>query len=324
MKSTMTWVALTAFAVFAGAQSATTQVAANATGSAQTTVSKTAASGSGSATTAESVEAAGKAGQMSASAAQATQVSAVLSKNIDSKNTKVGEEVLAKTTSEARLANGTKIPKGSRLVGHVTEVEPKSHDNRNGRVAFCFDHAVLRGGEQVPIHVLMLAIAAPAPLQADAGASDGMMAGGNAGAMTPGAPVRSAGGMVGGGVSEAAGAANGSLRGTTGMAADSSSSLGANAASGLDATAGTMGNASAVGRATSGLATTAGASGGFSGPVANLSGVMFSTVNVSADASGSGVSGSTTSSTSTMLIARGRNVSLDSGSQMTMAISAQQ
>lgn len=298
MKSAMTLVVLTAFAVSAGAQSAATEGTANAAASAQAT-----------------------AGQMSASAAQATQVSAVLSKSIDSKNAKVGDEVTAKTTSEAKLASGTKIPKGSRLVGHVTEVEPKSHDNRNGRVAFCFDHAVLRDGQQIPLHVLMRAIAAPAPIQAGADTSDDMMAG--AGAMSQGAPVRSGGAV--GGATAAAGGVNGVLRGTTGMAADTSSQIGANAQEGLNAAGRTMGNASSsVGRDTTGLAATAGASGNFSGPVANLSGVMFTTVNASADASQSGASGSAGATTATMLVARGGNVSLASGSQMTMAVSAQQ
>jgi hypothetical protein len=66
----------------------------------------------------------------------------------------------------------------------------------------------------------------------------------------------------------------------------------------------------------------AGSSTSFSGTVANLSGVMF-TVHASGDASGSGASGSAGASTATLVTARGRNVSLDSGTQMTMAVAAQ-
>jgi hypothetical protein len=67
----------------------------------------------------------------------------------------------------------------------------------------------------------------------------------------------------------------------------------------------------------------AGSSTSFSGPVANLSGVMFTTVHASGDASGSAASGSAGASTATLVTARGRNVSLDSGTQMTMAVAAQ-
>lgn len=311
MKSTMTLLAVAAFAASAGAQSATTQGAANATGSAQSGASQAGTSAAGSA------EAAANAGQMSAAAVQATEVSAVLNKRIDSKNAKVGDEVMAKTTSEAKLANGTKIPKGSRLTGHVTEVEPKSHDNRNGLVAFAFDHAVLRDGQQIPVHVLMRAMAAPAPVDAGANMSDDMMGGGNAGMMAPGASAAPGGGGVVRSAGGPASGANGVLRGTTGMAADAGGTLGANAASGLDATAARARDS--LGRDTTVVGGMAGSSTSFSGTVANLSGVMFTTVH----ASGSGASGSAGASTATLVTARGRNVSLDSGTQMTMAVAAQ-
>jgi hypothetical protein len=58
-------------------------------------------------------------------------------------------------------------------------------------------------------------------------------------------------------------------------------------------------------------------------PVGNLSGVTFSTVNASADASRSGVSGSAGSSSVTLLSAHGRNFTLDSGSQMELSVSPQ-
>ena len=313
MKSTMTLLAVAAFAVSAGAQSATTQGAANATGSAQSSASQVGASAAGSA------EGAASAGQMPAAAVQATQVSAVLEKRIDSKKAKAGDEVTAKTTSEAKLANGTKIPKGSRLTGHVTEVEPKSHDNRNGLVAFAFDHAVLHDGQQIPVHVLMRAMAAPAPVDAGANMSDDIMGGGNAGMMAPGASAAPGGGGVVRSAGAPASGANGVLRGTTGMAADTGGSLGANAASGLDATAAHARDS--LGRDTTVVGGMAGSSTSFSGTVANLSGVMFTTVHASGDASGSGASAG--ASTATLVTARGSNVSLDSGTQMTMAVAPQ-
>ena len=299
MKTSLTLFALTAFAVAAGAQSTTAQGAANA---------------------AENANVAGQAGQMSASAAQATQVSAVLSKQIDSKNAKVGDEVMAKTTSEARLADGTKVPKGSRLVGHVTDVQPKSHENKDGHVAFCFDHAQLKGGQEIPVHVLMRSIAAPPALSASAGDSNdmmadgGMMASGNGG-MAP----RSGGGLAG----KAPGAAGGAVGATSSMAGGAAAGLAANTRSAADVGGTTAANAAVLVPETS-VNGAAGSYAGFAGPVANASGMTFATVSASGAGSGSGASAAGGGSTATMLTAHGRNVTLDSGSQMMLAVSAQQ
>ncbi|HKR26184.1 MAG TPA: hypothetical protein VJS11_01975, partial [Acidobacteriaceae bacterium] len=257
MKTSLTLFALTAFAVAAGAQSTTVQGAASAT---------------------ENASAAGQAGQMSASARQATQVSAVLSKGIDSKNAKVGDEVMAKTTSEARLADGTKIPKGSRLVGHVTEVQPKSHENRDGHVAFCFDHAVLKGGQEIPVHVLMRSIAAPAALSASADDSGDMMAAGG-GAMAGGGMM--AGGSaprVGGVAGNVAGGAGGALGSTTSMAGGAAAGLAANTRSAADVAGSTTANAAVLVPETS-VTGAAGSYAGFSGQVGNVSGMTFATVS---------------------------------------------
>ena len=55
---------------------------------------------------------AGPSGPMVASAAS---VSAELTKGIDTKKAKVGDEVEVKTTSTAKLPNGTDLPKGTKL-----------------------------------------------------------------------------------------------------------------------------------------------------------------------------------------------------------------
>lgn len=304
MKTSLTLFALAVFAVSAGAQT-TAQDAATATESAQASAANSTAS---------------------ASAAQATAVSAVLNKRIDSKSAKVGDEVTAKTTSEARFADGTKIPKGSRLVGHVTAVEPRSKDNRDGHVAFCFDHAQLKGGQEMTVSVLMHSIAAPAALSASAMDAEDPMGGGGGGLGGGGGsmPSRGGGGAVGG----AAAGAGGAVRGAGGVAGNTVGGLAANTEPAIGATTNTMGNASAtLGRDTAGMAGMAGASGSFAGPVANLPGVSFMTVNAGGDAGGNaaanGASATAGTSTATMLTAHNSNVSLDSGSQMTMAISAQ-
>jgi len=252
-----------------------------------------------------------QAGQASsASAMQAANVSAELTKKIDSKDAKVGDEVMAKTTSEARLADGTKLPKGSKLVGHVTEVEARSKENHDGRVAFAFDHALLKDGREVPLNAMVRSLAAPAPM-ASASGSDDMMAGG--GMQAPGG----GGGLVGAGA--------GTVRGATGPAAGSvggtANGLAGNVTSGINGTAdSTLGTAGRVAENGAGLNSGAGVNGelGAAMPVGNLSGVMFSTVNVAAGPGGASAAGGATMGT--MLTGHNRNVTLDSGSQMTLGV----
>jgi hypothetical protein len=71
--------------------------------------------------------------------------------NLDTKTAKAGDSVIIKTRSNAKTADGTEIPKGSRLIGHVTAV--KSSDNGdNSQVALEFDRAELKGGQNLAIH----------------------------------------------------------------------------------------------------------------------------------------------------------------------------
>jgi hypothetical protein len=299
MKKQAAWMAVAALAMVAGMQGAVAQTSAG---------------------TGESGSDTGQAGQ--ASAAQAASVSAELSKKLDAKDAKVGDEVVAKTTSEARFADGTKLPKGSKLVGHVTDVQAKSHDNHDSHLAFAFDHAVLKDGRELPIQVMTRSIAAPAQVAASTGTDDMMGAGGGAGGSGP-----RAGG--GGGVGPA-NSAGGMVRGATGMAAGASSATAGslnNATSGIDGTANGMGSTAGstanLGPNGTALNNAAGVNGALSGPdmpVGNLSAVTFNTVSATAAASPGGITGSAGASTATMLTGHGKNVSLDSGSQMSLAV----
>ena len=295
MKRFLVILAAAAFAATAGAQA---NAGASATGSA-----------------------AAQAGKASASASQATAVSAELTKKLSTKDARVGEEVVAKTTGKATLADGTKLPKGSKLIGHVTEVQAKSHAHHDAQLAFAFDHAVLRDGQEVPIHATMDSITAPSAMAADSMDDSGEMMGGG---MAGGAGMAGGGGMVhtggGGGL---LGGAGGVVHETGGMAGGAVGNVGAVGSSVGGTANGAMSSAGSVGRSGAALTGAAGGTGaaGAALPVGNLSGVTFSTVNASAAASRSGVNGSAKGATATMLSAHGKNISLDSGSQMTMSVS---
>jgi hypothetical protein len=92
---------------------------------------------------------------MSASATAApvsmSPVNGELVDNLDSKTAKAGDSVVIKTKSEAKTADGTSIPKGSKLVGHITGVKASGQGNENSQVSLEFDRAELKGGQSVAI-----------------------------------------------------------------------------------------------------------------------------------------------------------------------------
>ncbi len=295
MKAQFAWAAMLAFAVAAGAQTSTAAT--------------------------ESASAAAQAGKATASATQAASVSAELTKKVESKDAKVGDQVFAKTTSETRLADGTKIPKGSRLVGHVTDVQPKSKENRDAHLAFCFDHAVLKDGRDLPLNAMVRTLAAPAELPPPSGDDDLMAGGGVATANSPGGgggglatngpggAARSAAGLAGGAVAHGGGGPNapGRIDDTVSGSAAETGALG-------------TGARTAGGEALSGAGLSGGVASGAAMPVANLSGVTFATVNLAASAGPGGANAAGGATIATMVTGHNRNVSLYSGSQMTMSV----
>jgi hypothetical protein len=88
-----------------------------------------------------------------ASAAPVTMspVNGELTEILDSKTAKAGDSVVIKTKSEAKTADGTSIPKGSKLIGHVTGVKASGQGNENSQVSLEFDRAELKGGQSMAI-----------------------------------------------------------------------------------------------------------------------------------------------------------------------------
>jgi len=95
-----------------------------------------------------------------ASDSQLRPVTGELVKKIDSKNAKAGDEVVVKTTENATFADGTAIPKGSKIMGHVTEVQAHDNTNENSKVTLQFDQAELKGGQTMPIKSVLQSLSA--------------------------------------------------------------------------------------------------------------------------------------------------------------------
>jgi hypothetical protein len=94
-----------------------------------------------------------------ASAAQMSPVAGELVDKLDTKTAKAGDTVVLKTKSAVTTVDGTSIPKGSKLIGHVMGVKPSGPDNANSQVALQFDRAEVNGGQSVAIHSEIQSIA---------------------------------------------------------------------------------------------------------------------------------------------------------------------
>jgi hypothetical protein len=195
--------------LFAGAVLAGVSVAQNAESQASGSTSQAASVATGPSAAQTGANASGTASQASklsdknAQAAGASQlqagstVQAELVKPVDARKSKVGDEVLAKTTHDVKSERHVVIPKGSKLVGHVTEVKMHSKEQATSELGIAFDRAILKNGTEMPLSMGIQAIGRG---QAGAAAmADDTMATGSAGAMgSSGARASGGGGLLGG------------------------------------------------------------------------------------------------------------------------------
>jgi hypothetical protein len=240
-----------------------------------------------SANTAAQVEGSVQTMSHQATVSQASNVSAELAQKIDSKNAKVGDEVVARTTSAAQL-QGTKLPKGTRLMGKVTDVQAKSREQHDGQLAFAFDRAVLRDGREVPIHASLRSISAPISAAAMADSSDDFAATSAPVMANAGGSARGGGGLLGGGAA--------AIAQTGGLVGGATSAVASAPAHVAGAAQGTM-------RTSTGLVSATGASAAV---VTNLP----------------GLSAAASATNSAMLQASGKNVELSGGTQLVLDVSA--
>jgi hypothetical protein len=91
-----------------------------------------------------------------------------LTKSIDAKKVKTGDEVEARVTQDLKAGNGDLVvPKDTKVVGHVTEVQARSKEQKESQVGIAFDHAVMKNGGDMTLPMSIQAIIAPPTLNAD-------------------------------------------------------------------------------------------------------------------------------------------------------------
>ena len=235
-----------------------------------------------------------------AGSANMLQVSGQLENKLDTKTAKAGDEVVLKTNEKFKTAEGTVIPKGSRLVGHVTEVQSHSKQQAESHLGLAFDRVEMHGGQSLAIHSMIQSVspsanAAAGAAMADEEAFDAPMGGGAVG----GGAVRG-GGRVGSGL--VGGAAGGAAMATNQIG----SGIGSTAGSAVHATGDVGGDAAgSLGRGVNGAA---GGAGFVGARATGIQGVMLN--------------GDATGSASGQLSSANRNIHLDSGTQMVLGIAA--
>jgi hypothetical protein len=139
-----------------------------------------------------------QADQSSTSSSQATAVNSAkghgampveLTQSLDSKKLKEGDTVTGRIAASLHMKDGTEIPQGSKVTGHVTEAKARSKGDSQSALGIVFDKISLPGGKELAIKGEIQAVA-PNPNAGGAGTDGvnypGMMAGSDRGGTSAG------------------------------------------------------------------------------------------------------------------------------------------
>jgi hypothetical protein len=287
------------FCFGAAAQSQTgAQAGAQSSSQASVEANNTQAQASGNASASTSASA--QNGQANGSLASGTTFNAALSSPIDSKKCKPGDPVNAHNTEAVKSEGKTVIPKGAKLLGHVTQASARAKGESESSLGMVFDKAILKNGHEIPLNAGIQAIASTQSGVSAAGSDMDTM--GSMGASAAGSGAAGGRGALGGVASTAGGAVGtvtntaANVGGTAGGAVNSTANAGGNIAG---ASKGAVGGLNAAGQLTS-----------------NSQGVFgLNGLNLSA-AAANATQGS-------VITSAGKNVHLDSGTRMLLVSQAQ-
>ncbi len=88
-----------------------------------------------------------------------TTIPVMLDKSVDARKNRVGDEVLAQTTETVKEDEQIIIPKGSKILGHVTEAKARTHDDPNSILGIAFERAIRKRGGELPLKLTIQAVA---------------------------------------------------------------------------------------------------------------------------------------------------------------------
>ena len=90
-------------------------------------------------------------------------VPATLEKTIEAKKAKAGDALSAKVSSAVQLSDGTKVPAGSILQGHIDSVTP-SEKKSDSMMTVTFDKLQIKGGNEVDVKATLVSAMTTAPV----------------------------------------------------------------------------------------------------------------------------------------------------------------
>ena len=296
----------TGMAIFVGTffcMSAVAQPQTGAQGGAQSSsqasveAGKTQAQVSGNASA--STSASSQNGQANGSLAGGTAFNAALTSPIDSKKCKPGDPVNAHSTEAAKSDGKTVIPKGAKLVGHVTQASARAKGESESSLGIMFDKAILKDGREIPLNVGIQAIASA-----------------QSGASAAGSEMDSMGGVGTSAAGSGAAGGRGALGGVTSTAGGAVGTMTNTAASAGGVASGTVNSATSAGGSIAGASR--GAIGGL-----NAAGQLTSSSQGVFGLNGLNLNAAASNATQgSVITSAGKNVHLDSGTRLLLVSQA--
>ena len=258
---------------------------------------KTQAQASGNASA--STSASSQDGQANGSLASGTAFNAALTSPIDSKKCKPSDPVNAHSTEAVKSDGKTVIPKGAKLVGHVTQASARAKGESESSLGIMFDKAILKDGREIPLNVGIQAIASA-----------------QSGASAAGSEMESMGGVGASAAGSGAAGGRGALGGVTSTAGGAVGTMTNTAASAGGVASGTVNSAASAGGSIAGASR--GAIGGL-----NAAGQLTSSSQGVFGLNGLNLNAAASNATQgSVITSAGKNVHLDSGTRMLLVSQA--
>ncbi|HKD81950.1 MAG TPA: hypothetical protein VKH81_19810 [Candidatus Angelobacter sp.] len=91
-----------------------------------------------------------------------------LSKTVDAKKAKIGDQVTAQLLADVVSHGKIAIHRNSKLIGHVTEAQARTRENPVSRLGIVFDTVRMKHGVEITLHAEILAMQPPPEIQTDA------------------------------------------------------------------------------------------------------------------------------------------------------------
>ena len=93
------------------------------------------------------------------SVVQMVNVTTQLEKTIDAKKSRAGDPVTAKITAGTTLSDGTNVPPGSILSGHIDSVTPAEKKGSDSIVTLTFDKLAAKNGKELRVKAVVVQVA---------------------------------------------------------------------------------------------------------------------------------------------------------------------